>query len=327
MKKDANSTDPFAGMKKTMNAEISAFKKFLRQQAMDFAPELRSQAKECISTEGKFIRPIMVFASAGRHSMSQNSVRRAAIAELTHLSTLIHDDVIDCASLRRGTPTVHKKFGTRFAILLGDAIFAHTMNLSLQEGNSELSSKCAKCVRDICEGEIRQTLAGKDSAVTRKRYFEIVRGKTGVLFELSCYMGASLNKDAKWTLAAASAGADLGVAYQIFDDICEWTKSEADVGKTLGTDVINGRQTFPIVLLFEKLPRAKSKELARSLAEGSADSAKILSEIKRLNILQACADEFHARISRAKKSVSPFGERAARLLMFCDAMESLAGEE
>jgi len=304
---------------------MSAFKRFLKRQAMAFEPELRKQAAECIKPEGKFIRPMLVFSAAAKGADKQKLIRRAAIAELIHLSTLIHDDVIDNASIRRGNPTVHSKYGARFAILLGDAIFAHTMNLSFEENDNELSRKSAVCVRDICEGEIRQTLADRSVNVSKKKYFEIVRGKTAVLFELACYMGAAAAGAGfeAWIAAAQKVGKELGIAYQIYDDICDWTKSEEEVGKTLGTDLLSGKQTFPLILLLEKLPAAKAKKLEKEISTACANPQAILDEMRARDIIALCKAEYIARIENAENILKKFGDQGDRLLNFCAAMRSL----
>ena len=206
MKNKFHSQNVFDEAAKPLAKRMSAFKKFLKAQAACFESELREQVRDAVRPEGKFIRPMLVFASAPECADDNKLSRRAAIAELIHLSTLIHDDVIDNADMRRGEPTIGSKYGTKIAILLGDAIFAHTMTLSFEENDSALSAKASACVRAICEGEIKQTLADRNADISRGKYYKIVRGKTAVLFEFSCFMGAECGGDKAWAAAAESAG-------------------------------------------------------------------------------------------------------------------------
>ncbi len=323
MKKTTHSFGAFKELTDSFDKEMSLFKKFLKRQASAFKPELRKQASESIRPEGKFLRPLLVFAAAYGHKDSESLNRRAAIAELIHLSTLIHDDVIDNASLRRGNETIFKKYGARFAILLGDAIFAHTMRLVFEENDTNLSKKATECVRTICEGEIMQTLANKDINISQEKYFSIVNGKTAVLFELSCHMGAALTQDATWVSCAQEVGKQLGIAYQIFDDICDWTKSEKQSGKTIGTDLLSGKQTYPLILLFEKLSKTEVKLLTKSIKNSQADAQQILKSMQKHDIFKLCADEFLHRVSMAEDSLKPFGRKAEKLLAFCGSMRAL----
>lgn len=318
-----DSTNPFGDLAKDLKPQLADFKRFLVKQASTFEKEVRAAAKEAISPEGKYIRPILVFLSAPQNADTASLVRRATIAELVHLSTLIHDDVIDKADMRRKTPTPFKKYGAKTAILLGDAIFSHMMSLAFAENSMDVLKKTADCVKTICEGEIKQTLSDKSKIVSRKKYYDVAYGKTAALFELACNFGATASKqsDAKWAKAAGEAGRQLGIAYQIYDDVCDWFMSEEDAGKTLGTDLISGKQTYPLIVLLEKLPRGKSAKLAKNLP--SSDPAEILEMIRRFGVAEECRAEFDRRMKLAESAVAKFGGGNAGLLKFCAQMRKL----
>jgi len=323
LKKYEHSANPFEELAKPMRPLFVAFEKFLLKQAGAFESEVRKAAKESIKPKGKYIRPTLVFAAAAGGNCDKNSlVRRGAIVELTHLSTLIHDDVIDGADLRRNSETANKKYGARTAILLGDAIFSHTMILTSEEDDPEVSRRIAECVRTICEGEIRQTLADKGRNVSRKRYYEIAFGKTGALFALACAVGAmALKPENNWVKDAEEVGKQLGIAYQIYDDICDWFMTEEDAGKTLGTDLISGKQTFPLIVLMEKLPKRAAEALAKNLR--LSDPASIAAQMKTLGVLEECSKEFIRRVSAAEKILEKYPQEGAKLLEFCGAMRKL----
>ncbi len=310
-------------MAKDLKPQLADFKKFLVKQASTFEKEVRAAAKETISPKGKYIRPILVFLSASKKADAASLVRRATIAELVHLSTLIHDDVIDKADLRRKTPTPFKKYGAKTAILLGDAIFSHMMSLAFAENSMDVLKKTADCVKTICEGEIKQTLADKSEIVSRKKYYDVAYGKTAALFELACNFGATTAKktDPKWAKAAEEAGRQLGIAYQIYDDVCDWFMSEEDAGKTLGTDLISGKQTYPLIVLLEKLPRGESARLAKNLP--SSDPAEILDMIRRFDVAAECRAEFDRRLKLAESAVAKFADESGGLLKFCAQMRKL----
>lgn len=323
LKKSDAVKNPFNAVAEKMKPLFSAFEAYVRSQVLRFEPEVRDAARDCISPKGKFLRPMLVFASAHAGKFDKHKIiNRASIVELTHLSTLIHDDVIDMADMRRGCMTAGKKYGARTAILLGDAMFANTIMLALEERDFEMSSRVADAVKTICEGEIRQTLKKSFDNVTRRRYYNIVYGKTAVLFELSCWLGASCSGLGKeWILAASEAGKQLGIAYQIYDDVCDWFMSEADAGKTLGTDIASGKQTFPLILLLEKLSPRESAKLAENLT--SVNPLDVAAKMRELGVPQECAREFYRRIGLAEKSISSFEKESEMLAEFCGAMRSL----
>lgn len=305
-----------------LKSELKAFKSYLLKQATSFEREVRTAVKEAISPKGKYIRPMLVFSSAVESAEKTSLVRRATIAELVHLSTLIHDDVIDNAQMRRNNETAFKKYGSKTAILLGDSIFAHMMTLAFEENSMDVLRKTAECVKTICEGEIKQTLADKTKFVSRKQYYDVAYGKTAALFELACNLGATASKATKgWVKSAEECGKQLGIAYQIYDDICDWFMSEKDAGKTLGTDLISGKQTYPLIVLLEKLPSKKSVALAKNLS--TQNPKEIVDMMLSNDILADCKKEFLRRVNLAEKAISKFPKENQKLMKFCDAMRKL----
>ncbi len=322
MNNSHHSVNPFSEVAISLKSDLSAFKSYLVKQASTFEREVRVAAKEAITPKGKYIRPMLVFSSA-LGANKKSLIRRATIAELVHLSTLIHDDVIDNATLRRNEKTAYEKYGAKTAILLGDSIFAHMMSLAFEENDMEVLKRTAECVKTICEGEIKQTLADKTKIVSRKKYYDVAYGKTAALFEFACHLGASASKSASngWENAARECGKQLGIAYQIYDDICDWFMSESDAGKTLGTDLVSGKQTYPLIILLEKVPSATSSKLAKNLQNESPE--KIALMLRDFDVLKDCEKEFFRRISLAEKAINPFKKENAKLAKFCEAMREL----
>ncbi len=318
------SKTPFSRAAGRFKRELSSLGSYLLKQAASFEREVRAAAKEAIAPRGKYIRPLLVFSAAPAGAKKDSLVRRAAIAELVHLSTLIHDDVIDRADMRRNRDTAFKKYGAKTAVLLGDAIFAHMMTLAFEENSMEVLEKTASCVRSICSGEIRQTLADNTKIVPRKKYYDVAYGKTAALFELSCRLGAGCGEAPKgWEAAAAECGKQLGIAYQIYDDLCDWFMSESDAGKTLGTDLVSGKQTYPLIALLEKLPKKESEALAKNLPTQNPE--KIAEMMSELDVPGDCAREFSRRVSLAEKAISKFPETRENLMRFCAEMRGLIG--
>ena len=324
LKKHKNSPNPFEDAVSSFTPAFQKFEKFLLGQVSAFSPEIRDAARNTIAPKGKFIRPILVMSAAGAAADTEAVVRRAAVVELTHLSTLVHDDVIDNASMRRSSPTANSLYGTRTAILLGDIIFAHMMTLAVQDSDARVVAETAKCVQTVCEGEIKQTLSAKKDIVSRNAYYTTVYGKTAALFELSCRLGALAAEIPQWADTAAEVGKQLGIAYQIFDDVCDWFMSENQAGKTLGTDLISGKQTFPLIVMIEKLPARKAKDFIAALPSGNF--AEIRGKMVAENVLAECSAEIDRRIDSAEKLLEKFPATGANLSKCCAALREMNAE-
>ncbi len=313
----------FEGFCDKFEKHLSHFKAYLIKQADNFEPELREAVADCVKPQGKYLRPLLLFASAKSASYSDKTLQnRAAIVELIHLASLIHDDVIDNASMRRNSETAYKKFGTRTAILLGDAVFAHAMQLAFKERDERVWHMSVDAVKTLCEGEIRQSLA-VEHEVSMQRYLSIIEGKTATLFELACFMGASLSdtEDCEWSKAAKLAGKHLGRAYQMYDDVCDWVLTEKDSGKTVGTDLLSEKQTLPVIILLSKLPKSKSCKISENMSAFSAGEIRDL--MKANAVLKECGDIFDEELKKAKKAMRKFTGKNEALLEFCDAVNSM----
>jgi octaprenyl-diphosphate synthase len=242
---------------------------FLRGQLAAFEPEIRDLADYCLDASGKRIRPALVFLGGwtGGGPPAPALVRAAAVVELVHLATLVHDDIMDAADLRRGRGTAMRRFGPEAAVLLGDALFAHALNLAAQFPTPEVCLTVSDSTRKVCTGEIMQTLRRRTLDVTRADYDRVIELKTAELFRVSCRLGARLaGFPPEFTAAAAEFGRQLGIAYQIHDDLADFFGDESRIGKTLGTDLRSGKLTLPLLMLRERLPADEREALNEEIA-------------------------------------------------------------
>ncbi len=238
--------------------------RFLFSQLKFFAPEIRELVRYCLDGSGKRLRPSLVFFSGwgGPREDTAALVRAAAVVELVHLATLVHDDIMDGADLRRNRPTAGRRFGCDAAVLLGDALLAHAVNLASQFPSARVCRVVSAATRQVCAGEIAQTLRRGDTTVSRADYRRIVGLKTAELFRVSCLLGSSLAGFGRgYVEAVTEFGRRLGIAYQIYDDLADFFGEEKRIGKTLGTDFAGGKMTLPLLVLLRKLPRSGQRKL------------------------------------------------------------------
>ncbi|BET66583.1 polyprenyl synthetase family protein [Opitutales bacterium ASA1] len=278
-----------------LRPHFAALDSLLHEQLDSFEPEIRDLALYCVDTSGKRIRPALVFFSGwrGDEHVAPELVRVAAVVEMVHLATLVHDDIMDEADVRRGRTTASRKFGPETAVLLGDALFAHALSLASEFPTTEVCRHVSVSTRRVCAGEIMQTLAPAAAVRDLAYYRRVIDLKTAELFAVSCYLGARLSgSEVPEAHAIGEFGRHLGTAYQIYDDMADFTGDETSFGKTLGTDLASGKTTLPLLLLMEKLPADDADALRGELR--AHDASKLRLRVHQMAELDVFSDSLRA---------------------------------
>jgi len=305
----------FAGLKPHM----AALDEFLREQITAFEPEIREMADYCIDTSGKRIRPALVFLSGWKADGRPQSdlVRAAAVVELVHLATLVHDDIMDEADMRRNRETAARKFGPTAAVLLGDALFSHALYLAAQFPTTEVCEAVSESTRKVCAGEIVQTMRRGSTRVSREDYWRIIDLKTAELFRVSCFLGARLSgaSDA-YVQAVAAFGRHLGIAYQIYDDLADFYGDEQRIGKTLGTDLASGKLTLPLLVLMDKLPETERQALSAEICGQSPGQMELrLRQMAEYGVFGAVEAAVSQEIEAAEAALASWETEAPTALL------------
>ena len=235
----------------------------LAAQTEEFEPQIAVFAQYALTAQGKQLRPMLVALSGeALGEVNDSHLTVAVIIEMVHLATLVHDDVIDEAQLRRGRLTLMANWGNEVSVLLGDCLFAHALKLAASFPTPEICRAVAAATNTVCAGEIRQTQHRRNFQASRRDYFRIIEMKTAELFTLSCDLAAFLSRaSAEQRTALRQFGSAFGSAYQVYDDCVDLFGSEAEAGKTLGTDLANGKLTWPVLLAWERANAADRTEL------------------------------------------------------------------
>lgn len=241
---------------------LDAVSRRLEEQVGAFDPEISAYARYALSNQGKQLRPALVALAANAAGRTTDEhVTVAVVIEMVHLATLVHDDVMDSAEIRRRRPTLAANWGNEISVLVGDCLFAHSLKLAASFPTPVICRAVASATNTVCSGEILQTHRRLNFEVSRAEYFKVLAMKTAELFALSCELGALLSGAAEAERTALrDYGMALGTGYQIYDDCVDVFGSEASVGKSLGTDLASGKLTLPILVVLE---RAKAEEKAR----------------------------------------------------------------
>src|SRR6266478_2020965 len=240
----------------------------LAKQVDAFDPEIVPYADQALNGQGKHLRPSLVALTANAlGKVNDAHITVAVIIEMVHLATLVHDDVMDEAEIRRGRLTLAASWGNETAVLFGDCLFAQALKLAASFPTPEICRAVAMATNTVCSGEILQTQHRRDFQFTREKYFKILEMKTAELFALSCELGGCLSGiTADQRSALRQFGLAFGTAYQVHDDCIDLFGSEASAGKSLGTDLAKGKLTLPILLVWERADandRARLQELVQ----------------------------------------------------------------
>ena len=241
----------------------------LAGQVDAFEPEIATYARYALNNQGKQLRPALVALAGGACGrISEEHAMLAAVIEMIHLATLVHDDIMDGASLRRGRSTLAKRWGNDIAVLVGDCLFAHALKLAAAFSTTDVCRAVALSTHVVCTGEILQTHRRRRWNVTRAEYFKMIEMKTAELFGLACELGGRLaDAPDPQRVALRRYGLALGTAYQIYDDCVDLFGAEDDAGKSLGTDLAKGKVTLPLLTFFERADTADRDRMVGWLEE------------------------------------------------------------
>lgn len=283
------------------------------RQAEQFS-ELRKMLEHVLGGGGKRLRPLVALL-AGKFGdyRPEPLVFLAASIELLHTASLVHDDVIDRSSTRRGRPTANALFDNQAAVMLGDFMFAHAADLVARTDNTEVVRLFSRTLMAMVSGELTQDLSAYDYSQDTVSYFERIAGKTASLFAASCEGGAMLSgAPREWVNALHDYGHNLGMAFQIVDDILDFSGDEKEMGKPIGSDLMQGALTLPSLLLMERSPKSNPiKKLFRNpdCTEHLAEAVFMVQNSDILEESYAVARDF-AR--RARAALQPLPHTPAR---------------
>ena len=247
----------------------------LRQAMDDSGPETRDIALHLIDSGGKRIRPIMTLLSA---RVFAEDVRRAipvgVAAELIHMATLVHDDVIDEAATRRGRPTVNRRWGNHSAVLAGDCLLAKALVLLVDHSTPEIVRIMSDMILRMCDGEIQQKASLGRLDQTEEDYFRRIEKKTALFFAACCQSGALLHgATPAQARALAEYGRNIGMAFQVVDDLLDVSGEASVVGKPVGNDLMAGVLTLPVIYLLRQ--DGMREQVARILADTPVTEAQV----------------------------------------------------
>jgi octaprenyl-diphosphate synthase len=287
----------------------------LTEQIHAFDPEIAEYAQYALTNQGKQLRPVLVALSATASGhLNESLIRVAAIIEMVHLATLVHDDVMDEAEIRRRRPTLAANWGNQISVLVGDCLFAHAVQLAASFPTPEVCRAVAAATNRVCAGEILQTQHRRDLEITRAEYFKVLEMKTAELFALSCDLGAALSGgNPAHRTGLRRYGLSLGTAYQIYDDCLDVFGVEATVGKSLGTDLANGKLTLPVLIAMEHASAPDQAQLSECIQSWDPTCLpRVLDILERYDVQREARTKINDYLGQAHRAVSGLPESTGR---------------
>lgn len=269
---------------------------------------IRQVAEYIIGAGGKRLRPALVLLAAGAHGYhGSHHHELAAVVEFIHTATLLHDDVVDESNLRRGNRTANALFGNAASVLVGDFLYSRAFQMMVTVGSMRVQEVLADATNTIAEGEVLQLLNCHNAEVDVDGYLQVIRFKTAKLFEAAARIGAILGgASADGEAAMARYGMHLGTAFQLIDDVLDYSGDEAATGKHLGDDLAEGKPTLPLIHVMKHGSPGQADCVRRAIQGGGRDEfADVLKAIRATGALDA-ARAFAAReAALAVEAVAP----------------------
>jgi octaprenyl-diphosphate synthase len=247
-----------------------------------------------ISAGGKRLRPALLLLFSGALGVTSSQKHQlAAVVEFVHTATLLHDDVVDESTLRRGRPTANESFGNAASVLVGDFLYSRAFQMMVECGSMRVMEILAEATNVIAEGEVLQLMNMHDASLDEASYLRVIRSKTAKLFEASARLAAVLAEaNPMIEQACASYGQALGTAFQVIDDALDYEGDASNLGKNLGDDLREGKVTLPLILAMQRANSADAQMIRAAIEQPDAQRleqqlGEILGIIRRTDALQA----------------------------------------
>ena len=266
-----------------------------------------------INSGGKRLRPLLVLLVAKASQVDDKNHTRilaAIMIELIHTATLLHDDVVDDSNNRRGSKTVHQHFGNQSAILVGDFLYSRAFQVMVQIGQMRVMEIMADATNTIAEGEVLQLINCGNPDITEKQYLDVIYRKTGKLFEAGATIGAVLGNQSKLIESSLTEyGRNLGIAFQVIDDVLDYSSSFETIGKDVGDDLAEGKPTLPLIYALERCEPKEQIIIRQAIqSKNTQNIDQIIEYIKSSGALALSTEKAKSLSDQAIESLEPLPE-------------------
>jgi octaprenyl-diphosphate synthase len=280
----------------------------IRRQLHSDVVLVRQVAEYIVAGGGKRMRPALVLLAAGAVDYRGTQHHElAAVVEFIHTATLLHDDVVDASDLRRGRETANAMFGNAASVLVGDFLYSRAFQMMVSVGSMRVMAVLASATNIIAEGEVLQLMNCHNADIKVDEYLQVIRFKTAKLFEAAGQIGAIIGgADAAIEKGLADYGMHLGTAFQLVDDVLDYSGEEAETGKHLGDDLAEGKPTLPLIHAMQNGTAEQAACVRRAIEDGGRDQfAEVLAAVRATGALEAARAQAEAEAAAAVTALAP----------------------
>lgn len=305
----------FNSIRAVVDTDFNTVNDLIIKQLKTHVPLIEEVGKYIINSGGKRLRPLvcLLAARAAGYQGSQH-IDVAAVVEFLHTATLLHDDVVDESNLRRGKATVNAVWGNAPSVLVGDFLISRSFQMVVNVGNLKVLNIIAEATNLIAEGEVLQLINIRDPNTTEERYFEVIRYKTAKMFEAAAHAGAALAKPGEDIEQAFSTYADhLGIAFQLIDDLLDYTGSSAEMGKNVGDDLAEGKPTLPLIYTIQNGTQTQQQLIQAAIRNGGLEHInEITDAVRECGALNYTRERANQEADKAKRALNAIKDSPAK---------------
>jgi octaprenyl-diphosphate synthase len=298
---------PLEDIRRFIDADMQAMDQVIRDRLHSEVMLIRQVSEYIIGAGGKRLRPALVILSAGAFGYAGRFHHElAAVVEFIHTATLLHDDVVDESALRRGRKTANALFGNAASVLVGDFLYSRAFQMMVGVDNMRVMRVLADATNTIAEGEVLQLMNCRNADIDESSYLQVVRYKTAKLFEAAARLGAIVGAaSASQEQAMAEYGMCLGVAFQLIDDVLDYSGDLRETGKNLGDDLAEGKPTLPLIRAMRTGTAEQARLIREAVEQGGIEEFQpVLAMIRDTGALEYTRDRAREESSRACAAIS-----------------------
>lgn len=316
-----------------VSTEFSHVNAHILSQLKSDIPLIEQIGFYIISNGGKRLRPLILllaaracgFTDPDDNSETSDMVKLATIIEFIHTATLLHDDVVDESDMRRGKKTANEEWGNAPSVLVGDFLYSRAFQIMVSVGSMQCMEILSETTNIISEGEVQQLINCGDPDTTEESYLKVIQYKTAKLFEGAALCGAVVaNASPEDAIALAQYGMHVGTAFQLIDDIMDYTSTEEEMGKSVGDDLAEGKPTLPLIFTMKNGSDAAQKRVREAIISGGIDHIDtIINDVNACGAIQYCQEKAQEQALLACEAIKHIADSPYRNALILLAQTSV----
>lgn len=304
--------------------DMQGMDRVIAQRLKSEVPLVSQVSQYIIAAGGKRLRPALLLLMCGALGYrGEQRFNLAAVVEFIHTATLLHDDVVDESTLRRGRATANEAFGNPASVLVGDFLYSRAFQMMVEAGDMRIMQTLAEATNVIAEGEVLQLMNMHDASLSEDGYLLVIRSKTAKLFEASARLAALLAQSSpEVEKSCANYGQALGTAFQVIDDVLDYDGDASEMGKNLGDDLREGKATLPLIIAMQRGTEAERNTIREAIETGgTANMAQIIGIVQNTGALLATRDAAAAEARRALNALQALPQN-----IYSNVLQQLASQ-